>query len=125
MNLKEKAKEMKEGVTNWWYGWTYRQEQRIKGLGTWAAQNKELAIALVPVTVVAVREVGKTIRTISENAADREEARLRDLRIYDNVEGRYIYLRRPMTRSEQLEYNARRNAGETKTSILASMGLLD
>jgi len=125
MNLKEKAKEMKEGVTNWWCGWTYRQEQRIKGFGTWAAQNKELAIALVPVTVVAVREVGKTIRTISENAADREEARLRDLRIYDNVEGRYIYLRRPMTRSEQLEYDARRNAGETKTSILASMGLLD
>lgn len=125
MNLKEKAKEMKEGVTNWWYGWTYRQEMRIRNLGAWAAQNKELAIALVPVTVVAVREVGKTVRTLSDNAHDREETRLRDLRIYDNVEGRYIYLRRPMTRSEQLEYNARRNAGETKTSILASMGLLD
>lgn len=125
MNLKEKAKEMKEGISNWWYGWTYRQEMRIRNLGTWAAQNKELAIALVPVTVVAVREVGKTVRTLSDNAHDREDARLRDLRIYDNVEGRYIYLRRPMTRSEQLEYNARRNAGETKTSILASMGLLD
>lgn len=125
MNLKEKMKETKENVSNWWCGWTYRQEMRIRNLGNWAAQNKELAIALVPVSIVVFREVGKTVRTLSDNAHDREEARLRDLRIYDNVEGRYIYLRRPMTRSEQLEYNARRNAGETKTSILASMGLLD
>ena len=125
MNLKEKVQETKENVSNWWLQFTYRQEQRIKGVGNWAAQNKELAIALVPVTVVAVREVGKTIRTLSDNAHDREETRLRDLRIYDNVEGRYLYLRRPMTRNEQMEYTARRNAGETKMSILASMGLLD
>lgn len=125
MNLKEKMKETKENVSNWWCGWTYRQEQRIRNLGNWAAQNKEIAIALVPVSIVVFREVGKTVRTLSDNAHDREEARLRDLRIYDNVEGRYIYLRRPMTRNEQLEYTARRNAGETKSSILASMGLLD
>lgn len=125
MNLKEKMKETKENVSDWWCGFTYRQEQRLKRVGIWAAQNKELAIALVPVSIVTVREVGKTIRTLSDNAHDREETRQRDLRIYDNAEGRYIYLRRPMTRNEQLEYAARRNAGETKMSILASMGLLD
>lgn len=125
MNIKEKAKEAKANAQAWWYGFTYRQEQRMRDLGNWASQNKELTIALIPVGIVAFREVGKTIRTISENAAEKEEARQRDLRIYDNVEGRYIYLRRPMTRSEQMEYAARREAGETKQAIIASMGLLD
>ena len=106
MNIKEKAKEAKANAQAWWYGFTYRQEQRMRDFGNWASQNKELAIALIPVGIVAFREVGKTIRTISENAAEKEEARQRDLRIYDNVEGRYIYLRRPMTRSEQMEYAA-------------------
>lgn len=124
MNLKEKAKDVKANVQGWWYSFTYRQEQRIRELGNWASQNKELALALIPVSIVAVREVGRTIRTVSENAADRREAKQRDLRIWDNVEGRYIYLRRPMTKSEQMEYTARRNAGETKQSIIASMGLL-
>lgn len=125
MSIKEKAREVKANVQGWWYGFTYRQEQKLRDLGNWASQNKELAIALIPVGIVAFREVGKTIRTISENAADREEARQRDLRIYDNAEGRYIYLRRPMTKREQMEYAARREAGETKQAIIASMGLLD
>lgn len=125
MDIKEKAKETKANVQAWWYGFSYRQEQKIKGVANWAAENKELAIALVPVGLVAFREVGKTIRTVSDHAAEREEARQRDLRIYDNVEGRYIYLRRPMTKNEQIEYTERRNAGETKQSIIASMGLLD
>ena len=125
MNVKEKTKEWKEDIQNWWYGFTYRQGQRIKDVGNWASENKELALALIPVGMFAFREVGKTIRTVSNNAMEREEARQRDLRIYDNAEGRYIYLRRPMTRSEQMEYAARRNAGETKQSIIASMGLLD
>ena len=125
MSIKEKAQEVKANVQGWWYGFTYRQEQKLRDLGNWASQNKELAIALIPVGIVAFREVGKTIRTISENAADREEARQRDLRIYDNVEGRHIYLRRPMTKREQMEYAVRREAGETKQAIIASMGLLE
>lgn len=124
MNLKEKMKETKANVQEWWYGFTYRQGQKIREFGAWASQNKELAIVGATVGAVALKEICKTVRTVSNRAADREEARQRDLRIWDNVEGRYIYLRRPMTKSEQMEYTARRNAGETKQSIIASMGLL-
>ncbi len=124
MSFKEKVKETKASVQGWWYGFTYRQEQKIREFGNWASQNKELAIVGGTLGAIALKEICKTVRTVSNHAADREEARQRDLRIWDNVEGRYIYLRRPMTKSEQMEYTARRNAGETKQSIIASMGLL-
>ena len=124
-NMKEKFDDVKLDVQNWWYGFTYRAETKIRGFGNWVSQNKEVAIAAIPFAIVGLKTVGNTVNSISRKNDMRKQEELRNLYIYDRSLGKYHKLRRPMRNSEMLELDRRKSNGESMIQILDDMRLLD
>lgn len=125
MDIKEKFKEAKANAEAKWIAFQYRMETKAIAVGDWMARNKELTIAMIPIGLLAIKGVGNTIRSIDRKIDMEKAQKLQDLYVYDHSLGMYHKLRRPMTPSEKIELDRRRNAGESKIQILASMGLLD
>lgn len=88
-----------------------------KALGNWAVENPALAIgaatAMIPLA-------NKVIRFKQYQAEDRRRA----TDYYDPRNGRHVYVRRPLKRSEQIEVDRRYDAGESYTRIFDDMRLL-
>lgn len=63
-------------------------------------------------------------KLISKSHKDRSERDYRETSIWDAKVGRWVYTRRPLRRSEQLEFDRRRMEGESVSQILASMHLI-
>ena len=80
--------------------------------------NREfLNLTLIP--------IGMAIwKLISKSHKDRSERDYRETSIWDAKVGRWVYTRRPLRRSEQLEFDRRRMEGESVSQILASMHLI-
>ena len=71
-----------------------------------------------------VTAFGVGLKALLKNINLHKEERLKDLRVWDPVLGIYWALRKKMNQNQQLEFEARRKAGETCGSILQSMNLL-
>ena len=88
-----------------------------KALVNWAVENPALAIgaatAMIPLA-------NKVIRFKQYQAEDRRRA----TDYYDPRNGRHVYVRRPLNRSEQIEVDRRYDAGESYTKIFDDMRLL-
>ena len=125
MDIKEKFRNAKANAEAKWIAFQYRFETKAIAVGNWMARNKEVTIAMIPIGLVAIRGIGNTIRSIDRKMNLEKEQKLQDLYVYDHSLGMYHKLRRPMTPSEKIELDRRRNEGESKIQILASMGLLD
>ena len=108
-----------------WIGFQYRVETKVRAAAQWAADNKEVALGVLAVAGVAIRETAKVVRGINNSQNLKKEQELQDLYVYDHSLGMYHKLRRPLKPSEKIEIDRRRANGETKIQILASMGLLD
>ena len=119
------VKEYKEDVYIWWYGVQWNAKQKFKATVKWCEENKELALAMIPVGVVAVKGIGNAIRSVDRKIDMKKEQELQDLYVYDHSLGMYHKLRRPLKPSEKIEIDRRRAEGESKVQILSSMGLLD
>lgn len=117
--------EIKSDVYVWWYGLRWNAKKKFDSAVKWCEENKELAIAMIPVGVVVVKGVGKTIGSIDRKVDLKREQELQELYIYDHSLGMYHKLRRPLKPSEKIEIDRRRQEGESKIQILSSMGLLD
>ena len=108
-----------------WYGFKWNVEQKTKAAVKWAEQNKELALAMIPVGLVVIRGIGNTVCSIDHKIDMKKEQEMQDLYVYDHSLGMYHKLRRPLRPSEKIEIDRRRQEGESKIQILSSMGLLD
>ena len=118
-------KEIKENVR--FKIWSFKQDVKWKFERTvqWCEDNKELAIALVPVGLVALKTVTNTVRSVDRKIDLKKQEELQELYVYDHSLGVYHKLRRPLKPSEKIEIDRRRQNGESKVQILASMGVLD
>ena len=125
--IKEKRtfQDVKNDLQQKWVNFQYRAEMKIRGAAQWAAQNKEIAIAMIPVALYGAKLVGNTVKSVNRKMDLKKEQELQDLYVYDHSLGMYHKLRRPMKPSEKVEMDRRRNEGESKIHILSSMGLLD
>ena len=82
MSLKEKWTETKANVQGWWYGFTYRQEQKLRELGRWASENKEMRSRLFrSASLLFVRSVKRSERS----ARMRQTGRKRDSEIFGST----------------------------------------
>lgn len=123
--IKEKIKDTTANIQSWWIGFTYRTETKIRGVGQWVSENKEVAIAAIPFAIVGFKTAANAVRSIDRKNDLRKEQELKDLYIYDRSLGKYHKLRRPMRTSEMLELDRRRTNGESLLRILDDMRLLD
>ena len=107
--------------------WSFKQDVKWKFERTvqWCEDNKELAIALVPVGIVAFKTVTKMAMSVDRKIDLKRQEDLQELYVYDHSLGVYHKLRRPLKPSEKIEIDRRRQNGESKVQILASMGVLD
>lgn len=117
--------DMKADLSARWYGVKWNAEKKFEATKKWCEEHTELALAMIPVAVVVVKGVGKTIASIDRKIDLVKEQELQELYIYDHSLGMYHKLRRPLKPSEKIEIDQRRQAGESKIQILSSMGLLD
>lgn len=118
-------KEIKEDVNLKLWELKYKATKKAEKAIKWCEENKELAIAMIPVGLVAIRSIGNTIRSVDRKIDLKKEQELQDLYVYDHSLGMYHKLRRPLKPSEKIEIDRRRANGESKVQILSSMGLLD
>lgn len=121
----KKLEDIKTDVSVWWYGVKWNAKRKFDNTVKWCEENKELAIAMIPVGLIAIRGVGNAMRSIDRKIDMKKEQELQDLYIYDHSLGMYHRLRRPLRPSEKIEIDRRRANGESKIQILSSMGLLD
>ena len=118
-------KDIKEAVDNKIFEIKWKVSNGVRNAIKWCEENKELAIAMIPVGIVAVKGISNTIRSVDRKIDLKKEQDLQDLYIYDHSLGMYLKLRRPLKPSEKIEIDRRRKEGESKIQILSSMGLLD
>lgn len=118
-------KEIKEDVSLKLWELKYKATKTAEKTVKWCEDNKELAIAMIPVGLMAIKTIGNTIRSVDRKIDLKKEQDLQELYIYDHSLGMYHKLRRPLRPSEKIEIDRRRANGESKIQILASMGLLD
>lgn len=117
--------DIKTDVSVWWYGVRWNAKRKFDATVQWCEENKELALAMIPVGVLVAKGIGNTIRSVDRKIDMKHEQDLQDLYVYDHSLGMYHKLRRPLKPSEKIEIDRRRQNGESKIQILSSMGLLD
>lgn len=97
-----------------------------KAVGAYCVENKEVAV-VVASSLVSV--VGCGVKVAAKGHAYKKDKNDRKSRIYDPHMGTYHYLRKPMTKSQEREFNRRvknaSNTGETYFDILDSMNVLE
>lgn len=116
--------EIKQDAKERWWRFEGACRYRFYACKDWAENNKELALALIPVGIVAIKETGKLISSIDRKIDLRKEQDLKELEVYDHSLGMYHKLKRPMTSSEKIELSIRVKNGEPKVAVLRDMGLL-
>ena len=117
--------DIKSDVSVWWYGVKWNAKRKFDATIKWCENNKELALAMIPVGLWTIKGVGNAARSIDRKIDAKHEKNRQELYVYDHSLGMYHKLRRPLKPSEKIEIDRRHNAGESKIQILASMGLLD
>lgn len=117
--------DVKSDVSAWWYGVKWNARMKFNATKKWCEDNTELAIAMIPVGLVVIKGIGSTVRSIDRKIDLKKEQEFQELYVYDHSLGMYHKLRRPLKPKEKIEIDRRRQNGESKLQILASMGLLD
>lgn len=117
--------DVKSDVSVWWYGVKWNARMKFNATKKWCEDNTELAIAMIPVGLVVIKGIGSTVRSIDRKIDLKKEQEFQELYVYDHSLGMYHKLRRPLKPKEKIEIDRRRQNGESKLQILASMGLLD
>ena len=114
MEFFDKAKQKLSDV---WYD-TKRAARKAV---VWCKENKEATVAIITVGVPTVYKIVKSVGRTVEAKADEKH---RELTTYDRRTDSYLQLRRSLKPNEQRELAERMAAGEGKTEVLYSMGLL-
>lgn len=72
-------KEIKEDVDLKLWELKYKATKKAEKAIKWCEENKELAIAMIPVGLVAIRSIGNTIRSVDRKIDLKKEQELQDL----------------------------------------------
>ena len=121
----KKFEDVKSDLNEKWEIFKWDTKRKFENTKKWCEDNTELAIAMIPVGLMAVKTITGMVKSVDRKIDMKHEQELQELYVYDHSLGMYHKLRRPLTSSEKIEINRRRDAGESKIQILASMGLLD
>lgn len=116
--------EIKKKAGDKWWEIKYDIKCGFEKTVHWAEDNKELALAMIPVVLYAGKEVSKAISSIDRKIDLKKEQELQELSVYDHSLGMYHKLRRPMTPEEKIELSIRVKNGESKVEVLKDMRLL-
>ena len=87
----------------------------------WCKENPKAAATLATMTVTGVIEVSKII---AKKGVVEEQRRLKDNYIYDRRAGHYVETCRKLKNSEWIQFDERRDRGESVSEILRDMKLL-
>lgn len=87
----------------------------------WCKENKEMVVAITPVLLAGGFDLAKLIL---KQRKCQEERYLKEQMIYDRSKGHYVETRRKLKTKEWVEFDQRRNNGESVSSILEDMRLL-
>jgi len=117
-------KEIKQDLDTKLWAFRYRVETKARATARWASENKELALAMIPVGVMLFRSAEKAVRSVDRKIDLKKEERFRDLSVYDHSLGMYHELKRPLKPEEKVELSMRIKAGESKIDVLNDMRLL-
>lgn len=90
----------------------------------WCADHPGETIAGITALGACATGAAKLVGRVDRKLDDHREEKRRKLEKYDPVTGSWVMLKRPMTNQQQVELAERRQAGESTTVILSSMGLL-
>ena len=119
-----KIEDVKANATAKWIGFKVKAKAKAHEVWDWACTHREEATTIVTLGVMAIGAVGKECRRLDRKHDLKKEQELKDLYVYDRSLGIYHELRRKLRPSEVREIDARRQAGESMTSILSSMRVL-
>lgn len=98
-----------------------RFKQKVREAKEWASANKEVLIIMTPLVIGSVTTITKVT---GKHINLRKEEALKNLYCYDRSLGHYWKLKRKLSNKEWLEIDARKNKGESLSSILASFKVL-
>ena len=102
--------------------WFYDTSRDIK---IWWDENHEWAIVVLPIVGAgAIWVMKKVISGGIQHINLAKEQALKDLYIYDRSGGHYWKLRRKLSTREWTEFESRRKAGETISTILRDMRVI-
>lgn len=108
---KTKAIQVKNDAETWIYN-------KTRPVAKWVREHPNETATIVVAVATTVVPMGMRA------ARDKREADLRDRRVYDPKEGRYIYLRRKATNTEWLEVERLEKEGMSKTAACMNVGLI-
>lgn len=98
--------------------------RKCNGAAEWIRQNKEAILIAAPVVAGAAKMLSKTVSNAKRRNYLKQEKDLKELYCYDHSLGHYWKLSRPLSNSDWVKINNRRNKGETLGDILCSMKVL-
>lgn len=98
-----------------------KAKDTVHDIVDWAVENKELAIASIPLWTIAANGVVKGVNNVAKMRVIKAEEDVKKLNVYDRQNGMYLHLRKPLTASQKAAIDRRHRNGETLTQILMSM----
>lgn len=101
-----------------------KAKDKVHDIVNWAVENKELAIASIPLWTIAANGVVKGVNNFARMRTIKAEEDVKKLYVYDRRNGMYLHLRKALSESQKAEIDRRRRNGETLTQILTSMRML-
>lgn len=96
-------------------------ENGIQRLWNKIVENRDTIIKVAPIVIGGFAALAKTV---SRHARIHNEKVLKELYVWDPKLGLYWQLRKPMTNSQRLELDRRKQTGESVGNILAGMRIL-
>lgn len=101
-----------------------RFNKKLNDTAKWVGNNKEALAVIIPVVGVSIKGGAKIIKSLSRNAALKQERYLKENFIYDRSLGRHLELRKPLSHEQMKSILERKENGEKLASILQKMNLL-
>ena len=124
MEVKQKLEDFKSEIYSRYYGVKWNAKEKFNDVKKWCEEHPDLAIASASAVIVGIRGAGRIARSIDRKIDLAKQQKLMDERIYVPSLHKHVNLTRPMTKYETIEYERRKEEGESIVSILYDMGLL-
>ena len=118
VKIKDFEKEAKRRKRKEWF------EKKIKSTADWIRDNKEIVIAVAPVVIVGVKGVTKMAGNMSRRHMQKVEEQRRELEVWDPSEGRWLHLKKPLSRTDSLQFSEMKARGYTSAQALDILGKL-
>lgn len=113
-----------EKDTNWFKTATNKVGDGLKAVGNFVKEHPVIAFMMLSTAVKGGCEITNTISRAKNANTKAIDCSVRDEKHYDRKNRIWYDLKRPMTKSEKLEFSRRRADGEMDGEILDDMNLI-